>query len=112
MTEQSIQLGGTTIIPKYSIPSEITVLCITGLSGIISGDIDIGRTSGSNEYFNTQIIDDTNEIQKTVIGNLAVGTEYSIATSVFFSLTPDANWNTITSGKWKIFICYIDNSNL
>ena len=49
MTEQSIQLGGTTIIPKYSIPSEITVLCITGLSGIISGDIDIGRTSGSNE---------------------------------------------------------------
>ena len=78
MTEQSIQLGGTTIIPKYSIPSEITVLCITGLSGIISGDIDIGRTSGSNEYFNTQIIDDTNEIQKTVIGNLSCKISFSL----------------------------------
>ena len=48
MTEQSIQLGETTIIPAKSPILSIAVHCITGLSGIIAGTSDIGYTSRGN----------------------------------------------------------------
>ena|SRR3990167_6115094 len=109
-TEQSIQLGGTTIIPANSPIIQIVVKCIDGLSGVITGTCDIGVTSGASGIGGPLDLDDTNEIIST--GGLNLPSTSISATSIYFSFTPSANWDTITTGKWKVWISYIDNSLL
>lgn len=110
-TEQSIQLGGTTIIPADSIviAGSPIIKCTEGLNGAITGTADIGTTAGGDQYIIAGNVDDTNEIIAT--GNVPNPISAS-ASSVYFSFTPSANWNTITTGKWKIWITYLDNSLL
>lgn len=113
--KQSIQLGATTIIPKNSRPFHVAVKCTLGISGAATGVVNLGLTSGSNEYMigtGTGLIDDTDEIYTNITPSMTLGTTYSAATSVYFSFDPDTNWDTITSGTWKIHITYIDNSIL
>ena len=107
-TEQSIQLGGTTIIPVKSPVIQLTAHCVTGLNGAITGTGELGLTSGSNTYMSLPALDDTDEMAASPIGNVISAS----ATSVWFSFTPSANWDTITTGVWKIWITYIDNSVL
>lgn len=105
-TEQSIQLGATTIIPATSPLTSLVLVCQTGLNGAITGTIDIGKTSGTDEYMSSVDVDDTNEI-------ISVGQQVMAdvaASSVYFSMTPSANWSTITTGKWKIWITFNDNT--
>ncbi len=109
-TEQSIQLGATTIIPANSIVIIMIAKCTDGLNGVITGTGDIGTTSGGIEYMDSANIDDTNDITSSLTSPLAV--IFASASSVWFSFTPSANWNTITNGKWKIWISFIDNSSL
>lgn len=115
MLERSIQLGGTTIIPANSIPFQITVKCTETMStGAADGLVDVGRDLGTAEYISARNIDDINEVNTVFTGNLTVSTIYSSATSVWFSVTPNVNWNdaAMTKGKWKIFISFINNSTL
>lgn len=103
-TKQSIQLGATTIIPVYSPIIITSVLCELGLNGIITGTVDLGTTSGGTEIASGLVVDDTGEVSSTS------AVPRTTATSVYFSFSPSANWNTITTGKWQIWISYIDNS--
>ena len=101
--EQSIQLGATTIIPALSPVFRMTTVCLDGLNGAITGTSDVGLTSGSAEYMSAVNVDDTNEIAVmtvNVVPQLA-------ASSIYFSFTPNANWNTITNGKWTTTIYFL-----
>lgn len=106
-TEQSLRLGGTDIIPLNSIPLSITAKCIDGLSGAITGTVDVGKTSGSTTYMAAVNLDDTDDVYRTVY---TLNGDATTASSVYFSMTPSANWDTITAGKWKVWVTYIDNS--
>lgn len=110
--EQSIQLGDAAIIPRDSLITSIIVKCVLGLNGVIAGTADVGISSGSDEYISAANVDDTNEFKATDgSSSYALGIQFSIsASSVYFSFTPSANWNTITTGKWKIWISFLDNS--
>jgi hypothetical protein len=112
-TEQSIQLGSTTIIPAKSLINNIISHCVDGLNGVITGTADLGNTSSGSEYKTAMNLDDTNEIIGAVDSTSSFYSTVSIsASSVYFSFTPSANWNTITNGKWKVWITYLDNSLL
>jgi len=105
MFEQSVQLG-TSIIPANSPVVSIVAKCTEGLNGAATGICDVGKTAGSDEYISAVDLDDTDEIisvSAQVIASAA-------ATAIYFSITPDVNWNTLITGKWKIWITYNDNS--
>lgn len=105
-TEQSIQLGATTIIPALSIVTSIMATCSIGCNGAITMSTDIGLTSGSDEWVSAVDLDDTNEIIS--VGQLVTA---GIAdSSIYFSGTPSANWSTMTTGTWEIHIYYADGS--
>lgn len=106
MTEQSIQLGATTIIPATSPVASIVARCIAGMNGAITGTVDVGLDAGTDEYMSAVNIDDTDEITSVS----QVLTPSVSATSVYFSATPDANWSTLTTWKVKVDIYYFDGS--
>src|SRR3990167_3707459 len=107
-TEQSIQLGGTTVVPADSVPLAILIKCVDGFNGAITGVTDLGTTSGGSEFQGAFTVDDTNEFYQVIPGT-GVSLASNSASSVYFSITPNANWNTITAGKWNIYLTYIDN---
>lgn len=100
-TEQSIQLGTTTVIPALatvsSIVASVTVAPVGGTTLA-----DIGITSGSDEYISGFAL---SVLNTTTSSSAAVGAS-GLATSIYFSITPSANWNTITLAKWIINIYY------
>ena len=105
--QQTIQLGGTDIIPVKSPVTQLVVHCTDGLNtGTGSGKL--GLLTGANTYMSLTLLDDTDETQASSIGNKIS----SAISSVWFSYTPSANWNTLTNGTFRIFITYIDNSLL
>lgn len=108
--EQSIELG-LAIIPANSTPLFILAKCEIGLNGLATGTADMGSVSGGTEFMNAANIDDTEEYGQYTSGS---GISYAepTASSVFFSFTPNTNWNLLTTGSWKIWISYIDNSLL
>jgi len=97
-TEQSIQLGGTTIIGANDAVVSMVVVCITGMNGIITGILDVGITSGSAEYINSNPL----PVQGATMSVGQVTYPLTTESSVYFSVTPDANWSTMTQGKWSI----------
>ena len=105
-TEQSIQLGASNIIPANSHILSIVAKCTDGLNGAATATTDIGNTSGGDEWMSLIDLDDTNEIN-------SVSTQVAAkaaASSIYFSVTPDTNWDLLTTGKWKVWIVFIDNS--
>ena len=107
-TEQAIQLGAGDIIPGTACIINIVAKCTTGLSGVITGTLDMGASPGATDFINAEGIYTTNAITRAN----AMGTVSNSASSVYASFTPSANWDTITSGAWKFWITYIDNSAL
>jgi hypothetical protein len=104
-TEQGVQLGGTTIIPGKCNLIQNIIHCVVGLN-TGTATTRLGTSSGGSEY-GSGAVDTTDEI--TRVATTAISAS---ATSVYFSVTPSANWNTLTTGTWDIYITYVDNSNL
>ncbi len=99
-TEQSFQLGGTTIIGANDAIVSIVVEGIDDMNGVITGTLDVGRTSGSDEYISSTpapTSGNTISVGQTVYPSTS-------ATSVYYSMTPSENWSTMTSGKWRITV--------
>ena len=121
-TEQSIQLGGTTIIPLKSWIIGSVILCTATVSGAATATVDLGTTSGGTENgfsgINSYTVDVINvrRYSSAIVSNsISVSPKSAatdVATSVYFSATPSANWDTLTTGKWEIFITWVDNSIL
>lgn len=106
--EQSIQLG-TTIIPANSPITWIVAVCQDGLNGAATATSDMGTSSGANNIWDAANLDDTNDLASN---SGFAPLNPSAAISLYFSIDPNTNWNLLTSGKWKIWISYIDNSTL
>ena len=100
-TEQSIQLGAAAVIPASSPITSMVVKCNVGITGG-TGTIDVGKTSGAADYISEADLDATNDIT-SVSAQVAADVA---ASSVYFSMTPSANWNTLTLAKWTITIYY------
>lgn len=99
--EQSIQLGAANIVPANSPVTEIVVKCTATLVGG-TATTDIGLTSGSDEYISSYPL----SISGDITSASAQIVPSSNTTSIYFSITPSANWNTLSGGTWKISIYY------
>jgi len=111
--EQSIQLGGAAIIPANSQLMSVIVRCQTGLNGAATGVMQLGTASGGNQIADVSGFDDTDEIHTTLdINMVPTVSAKATAFSIYFSYDPDTNWNTLTTGTFKVWISYIDNSVL
>ena len=104
MTEQSIQLGATTIVPANSPIINIVAKCTTApASGNLT--VDVGSTSGGDEYLSSLLYSALNDINS--------GGEFQAkasAGSVYFSGTPSVNWSSFTLAVFKVWVTYSDNS--
>jgi len=99
-TEQSIQLGATTIIGSNDAVVSIVIECITDMNAAITGVLDVGRTSGSDEYVSSTpspTVGFPISVSQTVYPSTS-------ATSVYYSMTPSANWSTMSAGKWRVTV--------
>lgn len=108
-TEQSIQIGSAAIIPANSPIVSVEVKCIEAIAGASATTAlcDVGNTSGGDEIISALSLELLNELLSVSAQVSAV----SAASSVYFSITPGVNWNTLLTGKWKIWITYLDNSS-
>lgn len=104
-TEQSIQLGATTIIPAASPVNSIVAKTLVALVGGTQTS-DIGVGSGTDEYVAGADLSSLNAIASCS----QVITPSASTSSVYFSVTPSANWSLLSAGKWKVDIFYIDNT--
>jgi hypothetical protein len=102
--EQSIQLGATTIIPSASPIQSIKYQTLATLVGGTETS-DIGNTSGGDEYISSIDMSALN-----TIGSAGSFPAVNGASSVYFSATPSANWNTLSLWKVKVTIYYIDGT--
>lgn len=100
-TEQSIQLGGTTIIPALSSVASLIASCDVALVGGTATS-DIGITSGSDEYVSSASLSSLNETASS--GAIPAS---GVATSIYFSISPSANWSTLSAAKWIINFYYV-----
>lgn len=103
-SEQSIQLGATTVIPATSVISSIKPQTLVSLVGGTATS-DIGSSSGDDSFLSS--------IDLTLINSIYSGGPFSPvigASSVYFSATPSANWSGLSAWKVQIDIFYIDGS--
>lgn len=109
--EQSIQLGGGAVIPALAKVVNVVIKCTESLStGAATSTSDVGTSSGGAQFITAGAVDDANDIADSDFTSIAVSTS---ASSVYFSVDPDTNWDdaTMTTGKWEIYITYIDNAS-
>lgn len=100
-TEQSIQLGSS-IIPALSSVTSLIASCSIALVGG-TATCDIGVTSGSDEYASGVALSSLNA---TLSSSAAVAAS-GVATSIYFSVTPSANWNSLSAAKWTVNFYYV-----
>lgn len=106
-TIQNLDLGS--IVPAGSRIMAVEMICIVSLTG---GTITLraGNTSGGEQL----IADASNSTANDVTGISdaaklpAITMNWASATNIFIGGTPSANWNTLSTGKWSIFVTFID----
>lgn len=106
MNKQTIQLGLTDIIPQNSPISIIVSKCTETVNGGTQAISDVGDSSGGNEWMSSidlSAADDIESVSTQVKAKSAVS-------SIYFSITPDANWDTLSDGTWKVWITIFNNS--
>lgn len=110
MAETGIQLGAGAIIPAASRVLDVVLRCVTSEGTAATITWDIGVSDGSNEYLAAATNDADGDINGVTVGGYPYATISDTASSVYVSATPDANWSTLTNGKWEVYVTYIDNS--
>jgi|ERR1035437_5256184 hypothetical protein len=109
MTQQSIQLGATTIIPANSPVLNIVVKVTYDLAGT-SDSLRIGTTSGNYNYL-AHTAFDIGGVNSMVLSQNPYNIVNSAASSVYFSMKPTGTtWDSFGDVVWKIWITYLDNS--
>lgn len=103
-TLQSIQLGNSNIIPVNAQIIGVTIRNITSTQGA-TALADVGNTSGGNEFLSSVNVSNSGD-------TFSIGSNpnaQSAASSVYFSITPNVNWNDaqMLTGKWEIRINYL-----
>lgn len=106
MNKQSILMkADAALIPGKALITSVQIECLKSIdSG--SAYCESGRSSGTDEYFPMNDVKTAGLISSMS----AMVSPISTASGVYFSLTPTVNWNTITTGIWKVTLNYNDNS--
>lgn len=108
--EQPVDMGA--ILPGASSVLSAQVLCIESVAGSGSAvmAVDLGTASGGAELLATQDIDAIGDL-RTSTGGTAPEIPIAITAAgknVWINATPDANWSTLTAGRWAVSVTYID----
>lgn len=106
-TEQELEIVG--IIPSMCRVIVAILKCISNCD--LTVNTDVGITGGGNEVISAGDCDDLNDII-SIEGGAGLGSIPILNNnqSVYVNSTPGANWDTMTSGKWELYIVYVDNS--
>lgn len=103
MTPQVIDLD----VPAFAHVLDVSVVTLTGLAGASSIEVIAGATSGTDEYVKTAEMAALNA--RAALADTAFGVPLSAgASKVYFSFTPDANWSSVSAGRWLAMVSYID----
>ncbi len=112
ITEQTREIAN--IIPAYAEIVSAQVRCIETLvsSGVDIMAIDVGTSDGGAEILATADTDTANDINATGAGDGPEVGATNAARSVWVNATPDANWNTLSAGRWAVFVTYLDSGGV
>jgi hypothetical protein len=108
--EQVIDLGFA--IPARARVVDICLFTDAQFTGAITLVAEVGSTSSGAEYIGSATIYELNAVIAETNAGAFIATPSAIATSVFVSVTPGANWSLMTAGKVSVYITYIDVSDL
>lgn len=106
MNKQSILMkSNSSLIPKSSPITSAQIECLKSISSG-SAYCEVGRSSGTDEYFGMNDVKTVGQVASISAQVSALST----ASGVYLSITPTVNWNTLTTGIWKVTLNYNDNS--
>jgi hypothetical protein len=110
---QNIDLGA--IIPAKARVIGVEIVCYEDLGGSGSQEILMraGNASTGEQFIADISCNVTNEVAGIIDAtkSAAVIMNYATATNIFIGGNPDANWNTYTYGRWRVYVTYINYSN-
>jgi hypothetical protein len=108
--EQVLTLTGA--IPARCRVFAMEMVCIETVtaSGAVDITFEAGTTSSGNQYIEALSIDDANEVRGIIDATkpAAIAMNYSSASNLYITGDPDVNWDTITAGKWDIYVTVTD----
>lgn len=104
--EQSVDLGA--IIPAYAEVVSVQLRCFETVTSGGAMSIDLGLAAGDAEYLAAANIDTANDIDGTATGAGPKLEASNTVRKVFINATPDADWDTLTAGRWAVMVTYID----
>jgi len=113
-TAQNIDLGA--IVPAKARVMDVTIVCTETLTA--AGAIDItlraGNASAGEQFIASASCDDINEVVGVIDATkpAAVLANWASATNIWIGGDPDADWETITAGKWAIYVTFNDLLNV
>jgi len=105
-TEQELEIVG--VIPSMCKLIGLIARCTSNCN--LALNTDVGSAGGLGDILTAANCDDLNDLLYT---NNSAFDEFPVdmdVQSIFINSTPDANWDTMTSGLWELYITYIDNS--
>jgi len=104
--EQVINLGY--IIPARARVVDICVITNEQWTSAVSFGTEVGSASSGAQYIVSSDIYTTNTISAIAAGGAFATQPLAIASEVYISSTPGANWDVITGGKMTVYITYLD----
>lgn len=108
-TEQVIQMVGA--IPAFARVIDWAVITTTAFTGITGLTTAVGTTTSGTEL----ITDTSNLAANTILGGAIAGAPYlagsATAQDLFISCNPTGNWSTMTGGRLKVVLTYVDRGN-
>ena len=108
--EQVIDLGFA--IPPRARVVDIYLVTDTQFTGAISLVAEVGSSSSGNQYIASATIYEQNAVLAEAAAGAFITAPLAVASSVFVSATPGANWSLMTAGKVSVYITYINVSDL
>lgn len=116
-TAQNIDLGG--IVPSQARIIGIEIICTEVLHST-AGASDItmraGNASAGEQFISSLSCDDLREVvgiidaTKPAVVPMVVN-QFNYKSNIFIGGDPDQNWDTIDTGKWQVFVTYIEYSD-
>lgn len=111
---QHMDLGA--IVPMKSRVIAVEIVCTETLTagGAIDITLGAGNASGGAQFSVAASCDDINEVVGIIDPDLpaAVIMDWDTDTHVWIEGDPDANWDTMTAGKWAVYVTYINYEDI
>jgi parallel beta-helix repeat protein len=103
--QQNINLGN--IVPAKARVLQVEIVCVAAIN---VGDIlmSAGNVSAGVQFITAGSVNALNEVRGVDLAATVMPVmNYAAASNIWIGGDPDNNWNTINTGKWNIFVTYI-----